>query len=299
KGVYSNGKATTKTSQAREMGEIPVLSTYTTLLSEIPKEDRKEIKLGLFQLISNRLFFKDKDPNQPAYHPRIKMQETYSYQQLDESTRSALYHLYNDYFYHRQESFWKEKALQKLPAIKAATQMLICGEDLGMVPDSVPGVMRDLSILSLEIQRMSKNIQTEFLQEADISYWSVCSPSTHDMSPIRAWWEEMDPPQRQRFYNQELGFRGRAPQTCESYIAIQMLYQHLDWPSIWAIFPLQDLLAINDSLRRSNPEEERINVPSNPQHYWRYRMHLQIEDLLEAQDFNAHIQEMLAETGRL
>jgi 4-alpha-glucanotransferase len=49
-----------------------------------------------------------------------------------------------------------EEAMHKLPYLKRATNMLICGEDLGMVPHCVPDVMEQLGILSLEIQRMPK-----------------------------------------------------------------------------------------------------------------------------------------------
>ncbi|MEJ7660076.1 MAG: 4-alpha-glucanotransferase [Hymenobacter sp.] len=62
--------------------------------------------------------------------------------------------MYVDYFYRRHEEFWREQGLIKLPAVRYATNMLICGEDLGMVPASVPGVMHQLGILGLNIQRM-------------------------------------------------------------------------------------------------------------------------------------------------
>ena len=232
------------------------------------------------------LLFEVPGSNGEAYHPRIDFLKISSFLELDDDTRHRLEDLYNDYFYHRQEDFWREEALRKLPAIKRATNMLICGEDLGMVPACVPGVMHDLGFLTLEIQRMSKNPQTEFLQSADIPYWSVCSPSTHDMSPLRLWWEECDEGQRQRFYNQELGQSGIAPAGLEPYLAQGILQQHLNYPGMWVVFPMQDILAISWELRSSDPAEERINVPANPQHYWRYRLHLTLEDLIAANDFN-------------
>jgi len=175
--------------------------------------------------------------------------------------------------------------------------MLVCGEDLGMVPDSVPSVMHELGLLSLEIQRMPKETHLEFGHPGHAPYLSVVSPSSHDMSPIRAWWEE-DRNSTQAFYNHCLGKQGSAPYYCEPEVGKEMIYQHLHSPSMWAIFPLQDLLAMDGQLRRENPLDERINVPANPQHYWRYRIHLSLEELMEAKGFNAKVREMLEHSGR-
>jgi 4-alpha-glucanotransferase len=258
-----------------------------------------ELKSKLYQLHSNVLFIEDPKSGGEAFHPRIDMQKTLSFQYLDGHLQHQLNALYNDYFYHRQEDFWKEQAMTKLPAIRQATNMLICGEDLGMIPGCVPEVMDELDLLTLEIQRMSKNPETEFLQEADIPYFSVCSPSTHDMSPIRFWWEESERDYIRRFYHQELQFGGEAPETCETYVAEKVILQHLQFPSMWAVFPIQDLLAIDQRLRHPEPSAERINIPANPQHYWRYRLHLPLEELVAAERYNQHLKELLEDTGRV
>ena len=258
----------------------------------------RDLQAGLFGLIGNVLFFRAKEQDKPAYHPRIDSTKTTSFQALTPVQQARVRDLYNDYFYHRQENFWKDQALTKLPAIKRATDMLICGEDLGMVPACVPGVMKELDFFSLEIQRMSKNPASEFLQAGDIPYLSVCSPSTHDMSPIRAWWEESERAQIQRFYQQELGFQGEAPYFCEPFVAQAIFQQHLGWPSMWAVFPIQDILAVDSNVRRTNPFDERINEPSNPQHYWRYRLHISLEELQELTDLNRWIRDMLVKSGR-
>ena len=186
----------------------------------------------------------------------------------------------------------------KLPVVKDATEMLICGEDLGMIPDCVPQVMKELEILTLEIQRMSKNPQTEFLQARDIPYLSVCSTSTHDMSPIRAWWQESDRNYLARFYHNELHQTGNPPEVCTSGIAEQIIAQHLHWENMWSIFPIQDLLALNDRLKRKDPMEERINIPADPNHYWRYRMHITIEELMNDTEFNQELKKLLEVSGR-
>lgn len=239
----------------------------------------------LFSLVCDVLFIKDKH-NPESYHPRINLMETYSFKLLDDSTKYNIKKLHDYYFYQRQDDFWREKAMEKLPAIKESTNMLICGEDLGMVPSCVSGVMKELGLLTLEIQRMSKNPSTEFLQEKDIPYLSVVSPSTHDMAPIRTWWDESDREQIQRFYEFQLGGLGEAPPICTPELVEKVIDLHLSWPSIWAVFPIQDLLGMDFMLRNPNPAMERINVPANPKNYWQYRMHLTIEELLERSDFS-------------
>ncbi len=261
-------------------------------------EAHRHLEQGLFSLISNVLLFPVPGSKDTEFHPRIELHKTPSFHMLDSTTQWRLKELHDNYFYQRQEDFWEEQGRTKLPAMKEATNMLICGEDLGMVPACVPEVMKDLGILSLEIQRMSKNPETEFLQRADIPYWSVCSPSTHDMSPIRLWWEEETAERRQRFYSQELGLPGSAPASCSPELAQAIIAQHLYWPTMWTVFPLQDLLAIDGILRRPNAEEERINVPAIAQHYWRYRMHMTLEDLLEQDGFNNTVMAMLMQSGR-
>jgi 4-alpha-glucanotransferase len=239
----------------------------------------------LFQLICEVLFIKDKHLKN-AYHPRINLMNTFSFKALDAHTQYIIQKMHDNYFYQMQDDFWREMAMEKLPTIKEATNMLICGEDLGMVPACVSGVMRELGLLTLEIQRMSKNPNTEFLQEKDIPFLSVVSPSTHDMSPIRTWWEESERDQIQRFYQFQLGMQGEAPLSCSPEIVEKVIDLHLRWPSIWAVFPIQDLLGMDWLLRNPNPSMERINVPANPKNYWQYRMHITIEDLLERTDFS-------------
>ncbi|PTM15113.1 MAG: 4-alpha-glucanotransferase [Bacteroidetes bacterium] len=277
---------------------LPAYATQRQIQALLtPKQ--QHLQKGLFTLVSNVLFFSEEGSQGGRFHPRIDLQKTWSFRFLDGYTQGQLTHLYNDYFYRRQEDFWREKGMTKLPAMKAATNMLICGEDLGMVPACVPEVMKDLGILSLEIQRMPKNPKTEFLQARDIPYWSVCSPSTHDMSPLRLWWEEETPERRERFCHRELGWWGEAPQTCIPELAEAIIRQHLRWPAMWIVFPWQDMLAMDGDLRHPDPATERINIPAIIPHYWRYRMHLTMEELLAADSYNHKLREMLAETGRV
>ena len=255
-----------------------------------------ELESQGFDVRDGGLFIED--PRKTGhYHPRIGARSSQSYSCLDAYRRSSFDRLYDDFFYHRNNEFWKEKAMQKLPALLDSTGMLACGEDLGMIPATVPQVMADLRILSLEIQRMPKDPQQEFANPAWYPYLSVCTTSTHDMNPVRAWWQE-DRQVTERFYHNMLGGQGETPFYCEPPICRQILEQHLWSPAMLTVLPLQDWLSMDGALRRSNPEEERINVPANPRHYWRYRMHLTVEALSAASEFNATLSEMIAACGR-
>lgn len=258
---------------------------------------KQYIKEGLYYLCSNVILFEEEGSNGRKFHFRIAMEQTSSYNWLNEHTKQQLKELYVNYFYHRQDDFWKKEALHKLPGLKSSTNMLVCGEDLGMVPHCVPEVMQQLGMLSLEIQRMPKKLGSEFFHPNDAPYMSVVTPSTHDMSTIRGWWEE-DIAKTQRFYNQMLGHYGAAPYYCEPWISKAIIVQHLYSPAMWAIFQLQDLLGMDKDIRRQNPAEERINIPANPNHHWVYRMHLSLEELIKQKEFNEGLKDEITKSGR-
>jgi 4-alpha-glucanotransferase len=257
----------------------------------------QKLKQGLFDLISNVLLFEVHGSQGQQFHFRFDMENTSSFKNLDSHTQQQLKTLYIDYFYNRQDEFWKQEAMQKLPALKRVTNMLVCGEDLGMVPSCVPDVMNQLGLLSLEIQRMPKDSKKQFFHPNDAPYLSVVTPSTHDMSTIRGWWEE-DRAAIQEFYNKELGQWGEAPFFCEAWINKAIVMQHLYSPAMWSVFQLQDILGMDETLRRENPNDERINIPANPQHYWRYRMQMTLEQLMEATNFNDSFAQSIKASGR-
>ncbi len=257
----------------------------------------ERVKWGLFDLISNVLFFEVEGSYGTQFYPRFGMQSLRSYRDLDNYSKDRLNEVYVDYFFKRQDSNWYQSGMEKLPALKRATNMLICGEDLGMMTACVTSVMNNLGILSLEVQRAPKSNKIEFFHPANAPYLSVVTPSTHDMSTVRGWWEE-DRAVTQRFYNSELGHWGEAPYFCDWWICRDILLQHLYSPAMWSIFQMQDLLGISDQIRRQNPHDERINVPSNSMFSWRYRMHLTLEDLLEKDDFNTELKNHITQSGR-
>lgn len=271
------------------------IEAHFSRLETSPLNDK--LRAGLYDLLSNVILLEVEGSGGQLFHFRISMESTYSFRYLEWHTQQQLKDLYVNYFYSRQDSFWEKEAMRKLPALKRATNMLVCGEDLGMVPRSVPDVMRQLGILSLEVQRMPKNPAREFFHPAEAPYLSVVTPSTHDMSTIRGWWEE-DRSKTQRFFNQELGQWGEAPLICEPWVNKAIVLQHLHSPALWCIFQLQDIMGMSETFRRENPDDERINVPANPHHYWRYRMHLTLEELLKEKEFNAGFKQEVVTSGR-
>ncbi len=267
------------------------------LFSSMEATDRTErIRNGLMTLTDQVLFIED--PYEPGrYHPRISASQTYIYNTLGDYRRWCFDRLYNDFFYRRHNDFWLRKAMWKLPPLTDATDMLTCAEDLGMIPHCVPEVMERLRILSLEIQRMPKDPVYRFGDPSHYPYYSVCTTSTHDMSGIRGWWEE-NRESTQQFYNEVLGHDGKAPCFAEPWICEEIVRMHLASPSILCILPLQDWLSIDGTLRRENPDDERINVPADSRHYWRYRMHLPLESLLKNTAFNSRLKKMLTDSHR-
>ena len=254
------------------------------------------IRDGLYRLIANVLFVED--PRQPEmYHPRIAAYQEPVYEALNSEEKDAYMRLYNNYFYQRHSLFWGSGAMHRLGDTLSDTRMLVCAEDLGMLPDCVSPVLDALRILTLEIQTMPKQNSFEFSHLDGYPYRSVCTFSTHDMSPMRLWWEE-SPERTQRYYVTMLQKEGRAPEHLPAHIAEEIIARHLYCPSMLCVLSLSDWLAMDSELRRKNPREERINVPSDSYNRWQYRMHLTIEELLKAERYNNKVRTMITRSKR-
>ena len=250
---------------------------------------------GLFQLIENVIFLVDHE-NGHLYHPRINLQSTISYQEFGADYKAQLDRLYVDYFYGRNYDFWKNQAYEKLPIIKNSTAMLACGEDLGMVPENVPDVMYHLEILRLIIERMPND--DHFVNPLQyVPYLSVLTTSSHDTSNLRAWWEE-NRENTQRYYNDVMGWYGQAPNVATGEIIREIITRHLNTDAMLVILPLQDWLGMDEHLRAPNPQEEQINVPAHPFHYWRYRLHIELEDLLQEEEYCDFLAELIGQSNR-
>lgn len=251
----------------------------------------------LITLCANVLFLaEDKDSGERVYHPRFNYAHTTSFQFLPDWEKSALHDLYNDYFFRRQDGLWYQKAMEKLPVILNATDMLICGEDLGLVPESVPVVMDQLGITALKVQRMPAD-NVAWYNPKDAGYMNVVTASSHDSSTLRQWWHE-DRNLTQQYFQQQLGQAGTAPHNLEPQLAEIIMKQHLYNDAMLAIFPIQEFLALDHDLVRPDMDEERINQPAVFPHFWRYRMHLNLESLVTQTDFNQKIAGWIKDSNR-
>lgn len=254
------------------------------------------IRDGLYRLISDVLFVED--PRQPEmYHPRIGAWQEPVYEALTAEEKDAYMRLYNNFFYQRHNFFWGQNAVHRLKATVCQTQMLCCAEDLGMLPDCVSHVLDHLRILTLEIQSMPKQNGFEFSHLDGNPYRSVATFSTHDMAPLRLWWEE-SPERTQRYYATMLQKQGRAPEHLPAHLAEEIIARHLYCPSMLCLLSLQDWLAMDSELRSKNVREERINVPSDSYNRWKYRMHITIEELLQANKYNNKVKTMIQRSKR-
>ena len=262
----------------------------------VTAQSELNLRDGLYALISNVLFVRDaREPGK--YHPRISAQFDFTYEALYDSDKAAFNRLYNDYFYRRNNQFWYREAMKKLPRLVEATRMLVCAEDLCMVPDCVSWVINALRILSLEIQSMPKDPHVRFGHLSRNPYRSVCTFSTHDMPTMRQWWDE-NIDRTQDYYNSMLHRGGAAPHPLPGWLARDIVSRQLTSPSMLCVLSIQDWLAGDERLRLPDADAERINVPANPRHYWRYRMHLCIEDLMADEAFMESVRELVYQSGR-
>ena len=205
------------------------------------------------------------DPRHPGmYQPLINPAS----QNLPQWQQERFGALYNDFFYHRHDEFWRRNAERKLPELLGATGMLACGEDLGMVPDCVPGVMDHERILSLRMRGMEN--------EGPWKQLSVCATSSHDMETLRMQCNH-DP---------------------EPWEVRNMLWEFLASPSMLAIFPLQDWVALDKRFRRADRNVERINYPADSDNHWKFRIHFNLQDLMQESELNVAVTGLLKDSSR-
>ncbi len=274
----------------------PEFDTQRKIEAYFKDKDDANLRDALYSLVSDVLFVPDRK-EKGKFHPRIGVQNDFVYEALYDNDKYSFNKLYNDYFYRRNNHFWYQEAMKKLPRLTQATRMLVCAEDLGMVPDCVPWVMNELRILSLEIQSMPKDPSLRFGKLKHNPYRSVCTFSTHDMSTLRQWWDE-DPERTEAYYNNMLHRGGYAPHPLPGWLAKDIVSRQLTSPSMLCLLSLQDWLSIDEQLRLPDANAERINIPANPRHYWRYRMHMNIEQLMQDEDFNEAIKTLITQSGR-
>ncbi|KAJ3683783.1 hypothetical protein LUZ60_014010 [Juncus effusus] len=259
-------------------------------------DQEDKIKRSLFDLLQNIVLIRDPEDSHKFY-PRFNLEDTSSFNDLDEHSKNVLRRLYHDYYFVRQENLWRQNALKTLPVLLNSSNMLACGEDLGLIPSCVHPVMQELGLIGLRIQRMPSEPDLEFGIPSKYSYMTVCAPSCHDCSTLRAWWEE-DEERRIRYFKTVVGSDDTPPPNCTPQITYFVIQQHFESPSMWAIFPLQDLLALKEEYTSRPVSEETINDPTNPKHYWRFRVHVTMETLLKDKELQITIKDLIRSSGR-
>ena len=262
----------------------------------VTDEHELHLRDGLYSLVSDVLFVRDHKDNS-KFHPRISAQFNFTYEALYDNDKAAFNRLYNDYFYRRNNQYWYDEAMKKLPVLVQATRMLVCAEDLGMVPDCVSWVMNELRVLSLEIQSMSKDPHVRFGHLNRNPYRSVCTFSTHDMPTLRQWWDE-DISRTQDYFNTMLYHEGPAPHPLPGWLARDIVSRQLASPSMLCVLSIQDWLAMDERIRLKDADAERINIPADPHYYWRYRMHVSIEKLMNDASFTENVRDLVKQSGR-
>lgn len=255
------------------------------------------LREALYDVTENVLFVRDREGR--GWHPRINAYTTDIYTHLSDEARQAFDRIHGHYYFERHNHFWYEQAMLKLPALMCSTPLMPCGEDLGMVPACVPWVMNVLQINSLEIERMPKAPGLLFGDVAHYPQRSVCTIGTHDMSTLRGWWHE-DCELSQRYYNEVLGHEGEAPHEITAELCAEVVGRHLQSPSALCILALQDWLSLSASVRipEGSIDSERINIPAVAGHYWNYRMHLTLEELMQSHALNTMIRTQIADSHR-
>lgn len=276
--------------------EKKIASKLKSIAEKSLLDTEDNIRRSLFDLIQNIILIRDPEDAR-KFFPRFNLEDTSSFQDLDDHSKNVMKRLYYDYYFHRQESLWSQNAMKTLPVLLNSSDMLACGEDLGLIPSCVHPVMQELGLIGLRIQRMPSEPGLEFGIPSQYPYMTVCAPSCHDCSTLRAWWEE-DEERRYRFFNTVVGSDGVPPSHCVPEIVHFVLRQHVEAPSMWAIFPLQDLMALEEEYATRPSKEETINDPTNPKHYWRYRSHITLESLLKDERLKLTIKDLIRGSGR-
>jgi 4-alpha-glucanotransferase len=252
-----------------------------------------EVKRALLAWHTDRTLIDDGE-----FFPAWYMERTKGFQSLSEPEKSRLRGLVRD---RRRESeaAWEQRGAMLLSALQGATDMLVCAEDLGDVPPCVPRVLDRLGILGLRIVRWSRayeaatpGTQAAFVPPTHYPRLSVCTPSVHDTTTIRGWWEE-DAGERELFFR-SIGGPGPCPARMTPDLLERILVHCLDAASLLCMFQLQELLDLDEASWATDPAADRINVPGTVNEVnWTWRMPLALEDLASRSAFTGRIRSLV------
>jgi 4-alpha-glucanotransferase len=238
------------------------------------------------------------DPGTGEFFPAWYLDRTKGFQTLGEAERHRLRGLL-DQRRKESEDIWEARGRRILAMLKNATDMLVCAEDLGDVPNCVPRSLADLGILGLRIVRWSREyaksvpgLPPPFIAPVAYPRLSVCTPSVHDTSTLRAWWEE-DASERGEFLR-SMGGSGACPPRMSVELLERAIAHCLDARSLLCMFQIQDLLDLDETLQAPDPKTDRINVPGTVSDFnWTWRMPLRIEELMERRSLTQRLRRMI------
>ena len=225
-----------------------------------------------------------RDPYSERYHPRIAWERSLLFQHWEPSLQEAWLKVSHDFYYIRHNALFRDTGYSRLSSLVKQTGMLLCAEDLGMIPSTVPEVLHQLQILSLELERMPKDFTPNGWASPQLfPYHSIATTSTHDMPSLRGWWHSLPEDKRQAYLIEELGrSREEVPALlAQETLVYRLILQHyLTSPALGVLLPLSDWMSIEGDLAKQSPEEEQINHPERADHYWAYRLPFSAETLL-------------------
>lgn len=202
----------------------------------------------------------------------------------------------------KENKTWEKNATEILTALTEATEMIPCGEDLGVGFECVPRVMKKLGILGLRVVRWCRKWDEEgqpYVPFEDYEPLSVCTTSVHDSSTMREWFNNsqftINNSQLMEIKNEETESEiSETISIVNSQLSIvNLLSACKASKSTWFIPPLQDLLYINKKYWKENAEDERINVPGSVNPFnWTYRIPARLEELLADKELCKKIKEL-------
>ena len=237
----------------------------------------EEACLQLQQLCTETALIRD--PYSEGYHPRIALERSRLFGRWSPELQGRWRAISGDFFYVRHNELFQTTALRRLGALIEHTDLLLCAEDLGMIPATVPAVLEALQILSLELERMPKSFTpTGWAHPDTFPTRSIATTSTHDMPSLRGWWASLPTSEQERYQREEL--RQEEPLRLEELYR-KIIEAHLASPAMATILPLSDWMSLEPRLWLTSPEAEQINHPEDPAQYWSYRFPLSVSALSE------------------
>lgn len=217
------------------------------------------------------------------FYPSFTYRETKAYLSLNERERESFEALAAE-AYAASEAIWEKRGKAILRELQGASDMLVCAEDLGAVPDCVPRTLSELGILGLKVNRWTKEWKKPgepYIPAASYPYGTVATPSVHDTSTLASYWdEEADQSERKAF----LASIGITDLPCDRNFtdetASAVIRGILSTSSMICILQVQDIAGLSKDEELYRFSRERVNVPGTVNdENWTMRLPIQIHEL--------------------